>query len=37
MGTERMRLTPSPTHSDEQVAKLVHALDELYGSSNQGA
>src|SRR6185312_10034413 len=29
-GTERMRLTPSPAHSDEQMANLVHALDELY-------
>jgi 5-aminolevulinate synthase len=33
-GTERMRLTPSPAHSDEQVAHLVHALDELYGAIN---
>jgi 5-aminolevulinate synthase len=33
-GTERMRLTPTPTHSDKQMAKLVHALDELYGAFN---
>ena len=33
-GTERMRLTPSPAHSDEQMASLVHALDELYGAFN---
>jgi 5-aminolevulinate synthase len=33
-GTERMRLTPSPAHSDEQMAHLVHALDELYGAFN---
>src|SRR3990170_3756581 len=29
-GTERMRLTPSPVHSDEQMANLIHALDELW-------
>ena len=33
-GTERMRLTPSPAHSDEQMADLMHALDELYGALN---
>ena len=33
-GTERMRLTPTPAHSDEQMANLVHALDELYGAFN---
>ncbi len=33
-GTERMRLTPSPAHSDEQMANLIHALDELYGTLN---
>jgi 5-aminolevulinate synthase len=33
-GTERMRLTPSPAHSDEQMAHLVHALDELYSAFN---
>ncbi len=36
-GTERMRLTPSPAHSDEQMAHLVHALDELYGAFNSNA
>jgi 5-aminolevulinate synthase len=33
-GTERMRLTPSPSHSDEQMANLIHALDELYRAFN---
>ena len=33
-GTERMRLTPTPAHSDEQMANLVHALDELYSAFN---
>jgi 5-aminolevulinate synthase len=33
-GTERMRLTPSPAHSDEQMAHLIHALNELYGAFN---
>ena len=33
-GTERMRLTPSPVHSDEQMTTLVHALDKLYGAFN---
>jgi 5-aminolevulinate synthase len=33
-GTERMRLTPTPAHSDEQMAHLIHALDELFGTFN---
>jgi 5-aminolevulinate synthase len=29
-GTERLRITPSPVHSDADVERLVHALNELW-------
>jgi 5-aminolevulinate synthase len=31
-GTERIRLTPSPQHSDVQVDALVAALSELWAA-----
>ncbi len=31
-GTERLRITPSPLHSDEDIAKLVRALSELWSA-----
>jgi 5-aminolevulinate synthase len=32
-GTERLRLTPTPLHSDEQIDRLVAALKEIWGRS----
>jgi hypothetical protein len=29
-GTERLRLTPTPLHSDEQIDRLVAALKEIW-------
>ena len=30
VGTERLRLTPSPVHSDEDIDRLVTALSEIW-------
>jgi hypothetical protein len=32
-GTERLRLTPTPLHTDEQIDRLVAALTEIWSSS----
>jgi 5-aminolevulinate synthase len=32
-GTERLRLTPTPLHSDEQIGRLVTALTEIWSNS----
>lgn len=31
-GTERLRITPTPLHSDEDIAALVRALGEIWGA-----
>ena len=36
-GTERLRLTPTPLHSDEQIDRLVTALAEIWSNSPVGS
>lgn len=31
VGTERLRITPGPVHSDEDIEKLVQALSDIWG------
>jgi 5-aminolevulinate synthase len=31
-GTERLRLTPSPLHSDEDIDNLMHALKSIFAA-----
>jgi 5-aminolevulinate synthase len=31
LGTERLRITPSPVHSDEDIDRLIDALSEIWG------
>jgi 5-aminolevulinate synthase len=35
-GTERLRLTPTPLHSDEQIDRLVTALAKIWSNSPVG-
>ena len=36
-GTERLRLTPTPLHSDEQIDRLITALAEIWSNSPAGS
>jgi 5-aminolevulinate synthase len=31
VGTERLRITPSPVHSDDDIEQLVKALSDIWG------
>jgi 5-aminolevulinate synthase len=31
VGTERLRITPSPVHSDDDIDRLVRALSDIWG------
>ena len=33
-GTERLRFTPSPNHTDEMMDRLVTAMDRLFAHCN---
>jgi hypothetical protein len=35
-GTERLRLTPTPLHSDEQIDRLITALAEIWSNNPVG-
>jgi len=34
-GTERLRVTPTPLHSDEDIRQFVHALSQVFGNEKR--